>query len=107
MFWNLLKTKDLLSGAGFKNEANLIKSTIETQSQKFTHANIKNILKEVSKVEGKDVEVIMKDFAKISHFFDDVDIPFFLAMSDNPVVAGELNKLIRKNCQNFSHLNNQ
>lgn len=92
-----IKTKDLLSGAGFKNEANLIKSTIETQSQKFTHANIKNILKEVSKVEGKDVEVIMKDFAKISHFFDDVDIPFFLAMSDNPVVAGELNKLIRKN----------
>jgi len=91
------KTKDLLSGKGFKNEASLIKSTIETQSQKFAHANIKNILKEVSKVEGKDVEVIMQDFAKISHYFDDVDIPFFLAMSDNPVVAGELNKLIRKN----------
>jgi hypothetical protein len=91
------KTKDLLSGKGFKNEASLIKSTIETQSQKFAHANIKNILKEASKAGSKDVEIIMQDFAKISHYFDDVDIPFFLAMSDNPVIAGELNKLIRKN----------
>ncbi len=91
------KTKDLLSGKGFKNEASLIKSTIETQSQKFAHANIKNILKEASKAGNKDVEIIMQDFAKISHYFDDVDIPFFLAMSDNPVIAGELNKLIRKN----------
>ena len=66
------KTKDLLSGKGFKNEASLIKSTIETQSQKFAHANIKNILKEASKAGGKDVEVIMQDFAKISHYFDDV-----------------------------------
>ena len=91
------KSKDLLSGKGFKNEASLIKSTIETQSQKFAHANIKNILKEASKAGGKDVEVIMQDFAKISHYFDDVNIPFFLAMADNPVIAGELNKLIRKN----------
>ena len=91
------KTNDLLSGKGFKNEASLIKSTIDGQSKKFAHANVKNILKEVSKTEGRDVELIMKDFANISHYFDDVDIPFFLAMSDNPVVAGELNKLIRKN----------
>ena len=47
------KTKDLLSGAGFKNEASLIKSTIETQSQKFAHANIKSMLKEIQKIEGK------------------------------------------------------
>ena len=91
------KTKDLLSGAGFKNEASLIKSTIETQSQKFAHANIKSMLKEIQKVEGKDVEEIMKNFNNVSHYFDDVDIPFFLAMAENPIVSGELNKLIRKN----------
>ena len=91
------KTDDLLKSKGFKNEASLIKSTIDGQAKKFAHANVKNILKEVSKTEGRDVELIMKDFAKISEHFDDVDIPFFLAMSDNPVVAGELNKQIRKN----------
>lgn len=91
------KTDDLLKSKGFGKEASLIKSTIESQSQKFAHANVKNILKEIEKVEGKDVETIMKDFANVSHYFDDVDIPFFLAMADNPIVAGELNKLIRKN----------
>ena len=91
------KTYDLLAGKGFKSEGKYIKSLIETQSQKFAHANIKNMLKEIGKTEGRDVELIMKDFAKISHYFDDVDIPFFLAMSDNPIVAGQLNKQIRKN----------
>ena len=91
------KTYDLLAGKGFKSEGKHIKSLIETQSQKFAHANIKNMLKEISKTEGRDVELIMKDFAKISHYFDDVDIPFFLAMADNPIVAGQLNKQIRKN----------
>ena len=91
------KTDDLLKSKGFKAEGNQIKAKIETLSQKFAHANIKNILKEVSKVEGRDVEVIMKEFSKISHYFDDVEIPFFLAMADNPIVAGELNKQIRKN----------
>ena len=91
------KTDDLLKSKGFKTEGNQVKAKIETLSQKFAHANIKNILKEVSKVEGRDVEVIMKEFSKISHYFDDVEIPFFLAMADNPIVAGELNKQIRKN----------
>ncbi len=89
------KADDLLKGAGFSKEASLVKSTIETQSQKFAHANVKNMLKEISKIEGRDVEEILKDFAMISHAFDDVDIPLFLAMADNPIVAGELNKLIR------------
>ena len=42
-----------------------------------------------------NVVKIVDDFRQISHYFDDVDIPFFLTVSNNPVVKGELNKLVR------------
>jgi len=86
---------DILKGTSMAN----IKSTISTYEQKFAIANTRNVLKEISKAEGMSVEKIVEDFRQISHYFNDVDIPFFLALSDNPVVVGELNKLIRKNPQ--------
>jgi hypothetical protein len=73
-----------------------LKSTASTYEQKFAIANTRNVLKEIAKAEKKDVEKIVDDFRQISHYFDDVDIPFFLTLTDNPVVVGELNKLIRK-----------
>jgi len=73
-----------------------LKSTASTYEQKFAIANTRNVLKEIAKAEKKDVEKIVDDFRQISHYFDDVDIPFFLTLADNPVVVGELNKLIRK-----------
>ena len=75
------------------------KSTISTYEQRFALANTRNVLKEISKAEGMDVEKVVADFRQISHYFNDVDIPFFLSLSDNPVVVGELNKLIRKDPQ--------
>jgi len=74
-----------------------IKTNIDSASKAFAYANTKSILKEVSKAENMDLETIMKDFKQISHYFDDVDVPFFVTMADNPVVKGQLNKLIRNN----------
>jgi len=73
-----------------------IESAASTYEQKFAIANTRNVLKEIAKAEKKDVEKIVDDFRQIAHYFDDIDIPFFLTLSDNPVVVGELNKLIRK-----------
>ena len=86
---------NMLKGTSAAN----FKSTISTYEHRFALANTRNVLKEISKAEGMDVEKVVADFRQISHYFDDVDIPFFLALSDNPVVVGELNKLIRKDPQ--------
>jgi len=74
-----------------------IKSKIDNASQAFAYANTKAILREIGKAENRDITKIMEDFKQISHYFNDVDIPFFVAVSDNPVVKGELNKLVRNN----------
>jgi hypothetical protein len=38
----------------------------------------------------------MDDFSQISHYFNDVEIPFFVTMANNPVARGQMNNLIRK-----------
>lgn len=89
------KANALMQNARISNITS--KKKLEDASQAFAYANTKSILKEIAKGEKKDVETIMKDFKQISHYFNDVDIPFFIATSDNPVVKGQLNKLIRNN----------
>jgi len=91
------KTEDK-ANALFQNSKMLnTKKSLKDATEAFSVANTQSLLKNIAKSETKNVEDILKDFKQISHYFNDVDIPFFMAMSDNPVVKGELNKLLRKN----------
>lgn len=78
------------------NPINNIRGKATDAGQAFAIANSKSILREISKAEKKDIEKVMEDFGQISHYFNDVEIPFFVTMANNPVAKGELNKLIRK-----------
>jgi len=74
-----------------------IKANVDSASKAYALANTRSILKEVGKAEDMDLEQVLADYKQISHFFNDVEIPFFVTTANNPVVKGQLNRLIRNN----------
>jgi len=83
----------LTNSKGIKNS---IKANTAEASRSFATANTQSILKEIAKAEKADLTKVMDDFSQISHYFNDVDIPFFVTMANNPVARGQMNNLIRK-----------
>ena len=88
------KAVNLLTNS--KGIINSVKANTSEAGRAFATANTQSILKEIAKAEKKDLTKVMDDFSQISEYFNDVDIPFFVTMANNPVARGQMNNLIRK-----------